>query len=164
MNSIFTRASVRTYQAAALKPQEIHRILQAGFCAPSARNAQPWAFIVVEKREKLNELSGFSPYAAFLKDAAMGIVVCGDRSRNPSLDYCEQDCAAATQNMLVEANELGIGSCWLGGYPNEERVAFLRKALSVEEPLVPLWAIAFGYPKEPVAVKEKWDASRIRFI
>ena len=164
MNALFTRTSVRAYQNDALKPEEIRRILQAGFCAPSARNARPWYFIVIQEKEKLAQLSRFSPYASFLKEAAMGILVCGDRSRNPSLDYCEQDCAAATQNMMIEANDLGIGSCWLGGYPNEERVLFLKKALQVEEPLIPLWMIAFGHPKEQPSVKDKWEEDRIRFV
>ena len=163
MNSIYERTSVRAYQPCALQKEEIKQILKAAFCAPSARNAQPWYFIVVEDKAKLEQLSHFSPYASFLKDAAMGIVVCADLSRNPSFDYCQQDCAAATQNMLLEAKELGIGTCWLGGHPNEDRVEFLKNALQIKEPLFPLWMISFGYPAQPEVIKDKWDPAKIRF-
>ena len=124
MNALFTRTSVRAYQNDALKPEEIRRILQAGFCAPSARNARPWYFIVIQEKEKLAQLSRFSPYASFLKEAAMGILVCGDRSRNPSLDYCEQDCAAATQNMMVEANDLASAAAGWADIPMKSGSCF----------------------------------------
>ncbi len=163
MNSIFERTSVRSYKAQRLKKEEVQQILQAAFCAPSARNAQPWYFIVIQDKGKLEKLSHFSPYASFLKEAAMGMIVCGDLSKNASIDYCQQDCAAATQNMLIEAKKLGIGTCWLGGYPNEDRVSYLREQMQIKEPLIPLWMISFGYPKEEPAIKDKWDDSKIRF-
>lgn len=94
----------------------------------------------------------------------MGIVVCCDLSRNPRLDYCQQDCAAATQNMLIEAKERGIGTCWLGGYPNDERVVYLRDVLQIEEPLMPLWAVSFGYPAVFGKVKDKWEDNVIRYL
>ncbi len=163
MNSIFERTSIRRYRNDPLKEEEIKKILQAAFSAPSARNAQPWYFIVVQNKEKLEQLSHFSMYASFLKDAAMGIIVCGDLSKNPSIDYCQQDCAAATQNMLIEAKELGIGSCWLGGYPNQDRITYLQEHMQIPEPYLPLWMIAFGYPDEEEKVKEKWDPAKLRF-
>ena len=121
MDAIFNRTSIRKYKQESLKKEEIDLILKAAFSAPSARNSQPWQFIVVENKDTLKDLSQMTPYASFLKNAAMGMVVCADKNKNDSLDYCQQDLAAATENMLVEAKSLGIGSCWLGVYPNEER-------------------------------------------
>ena len=104
MDAIFNRTSIRKYKQESLKKEEIDLILKAAFSAPSARNSQPWQFIVVENKYTL-----MTPYASFLKNAAMGMVVCADKNKNDSLDYCQQDLAAATENMLVEAKSLGIG-------------------------------------------------------
>ena len=94
MDAIFNRTSVRTYKQESLKKEEIDLILKAAFSAPSARNSQPWQFIVVENKDTLKDLSQMTPYASFLKDAAMGMVVCADKNKNDSLDYCQQDLAA----------------------------------------------------------------------
>lgn len=163
MNCILERTSVRKFKDIKLKKEEIDKILKAAFSAPSAKNAQPWFFIVTEDKKKLHDLSAFSPYARLLAGAALGIVVCADTDANPSLDYCQQDCAAATQNMLVEAKSLGIGSCWLGGYPNDERVFTLKSYFNLPENIVPLWMVAFGYPDETPKVKEKWKENKIRY-
>lgn len=163
MNDIFERTSVRKFKQEPIKKEEIDQILKAAFSAPSARNAQPWFFIVVEDKQKLIELSDFSPYSKLLANATLGILVCGDINCNDSLDYCQQDCAAATQNMLVEAKHLGIGSCWLGGYPNIERVNILKSYFNLEKNIVPLWLVAFGYPDETPKIKEKFKENKVRY-
>lgn len=163
MDAIFDRTSIRKYKDIALKEEEIHRILEAGFSAPSARNAQPWHFIVVRNKVTLSDLSRMTPYASFLKDAAMGIVVCADTNVNASLDYCQQDCAAATENMLVEAKSLGIGSCWLGVYPNEDRYLAINHYFQLPKGVYPLWMISFGYPDEANVIKCKFDEGKIHY-
>ena len=145
MDAIFNRTSIRKYKQESLKKEEIDLILKAAFSAPSARNSQPWQFIVVENKDTLKDLSQMTPYASFLKDAAMGMVVCADKNKNDSLDYCQQDLAAATENMLVEAKSLGIGSCWLGVYPNEERYLALNQYFKLPKGIVPMWMIATVY-------------------
>ena len=149
MNSIYDRCSIRKFKQESLKKSEIDKILRAAFCAPSAKNAQPWFFIVTEDKEKLKELSEFSPYAKLLADAALGIVVCADTDCNPSLDYCQQDCAAATQNMLIEAKELNIGSCWLGLVAIYFSVEENLKKLHIPDGYTPLYGVALGYKVEP---------------
>lgn len=163
MKAILTRTSVRKYLDKQLSKGEIEQILRAGFAAPSAKNTQPWEFIVVENKQTLATMSTFSPYAGLIKNAAMGMVVCGNTDRNPIVDYCQQDCAAATENMLVAANDLGIGSCWIGIYPHEERMKPIRDLFNLPENIVPLWMIAFGYPDQKIVVKDKWDESKIHY-
>ena len=163
MDAIFNRTSVRKYKQKSLKKEEIDLILKAAFSAPSARNSQPWQFIVVENKDTLKDLSQMTPYASFLKDAAMGIVVCADKSKNDSLDYCQQDLAAATENMLVEAKSLGIGSCWLGVYPNEERYLALNQYFKLPKGIVPMWMISFGYIDQEEVVKDKFDSSKVHY-
>lgn len=163
MNAIFDRCSIRQYKQQPLKKEEIQLILKAAFCAPSASNKQPWFFIVVNDKNKLEKMSTFTPYATPLKKAAMGIVVCTDLNCNQYIDYGQQDCAAATQNMLLEAHELGIGSCWIGFYPHQDRVEKLKNYFQLEENIVPLWAVAFGYMDEAPNIKNKWKEEKIRY-
>lgn len=163
MDAIFNRTSVRKYKQKSLKKEEIDLILKAAFSAPSARNSQPWQFIVVENKDTLKDLSQMTPYASFLKDTAMGIVVCADKSKNDSLDYCQQDLAAATENMLVEAKSLGIGSCWLGVYPNEERYLALNQYFKLPKGIVPMWMISFGYIDQEEVAKDKFDSSKVHY-
>lgn len=161
MKSIKTRCSVRVFEDKPILDSDVEKILRAGFCAPSACNYQPWQFVVVKEKTRLLKLATTSPYATPLETAVCAIVVLADLSCNPSLDYCQQDCAAATQNMLIQANKLGIGSCWLGGYPNQDRVEAIRSILSVPEGIVPLWTIALGYPDQKLNIQDKWKPEKI---
>lgn len=163
MKDILTRTSVRKFLAKKLTKAEIEQILRAGFSAPSAKNTQPWEFIVVENPDTLAKMSTFSPYAGLIKNAAMGMVVCGNTDCNSIIDYCEQDCAAATENMLIAANSLGIGSCWIGMYPHLERTEPLRECFKIPKHITPLWMIAFGYPDQKIVVKDKWNEHKIHY-
>ena len=163
MNIIFERCSIRKYQNKAIEKENIELILKAAFCAPSARNAQPWEFIVIEDKSTLQTLSTFTPYAKPLQNATLGVVVCANLNRNSMIDFCEQDLAAATQNMLLQAQTLGIGSVWIGVYPIEERVAMLKEHFKLPEQIVPLWMIAFGYPDEKANIKNKFQESYIHY-
>lgn len=163
MESIFNRTSVRKYKKEALKQEEIDLILKAAFSAPSAANRQPWQFIVVLNKQTLFDLSKMTPYASLLKDAAMCVVVCADKSKNDNLNYCQQDLAAATENMLIEAKSLNIGSCWLGVYPNEESYLALNAYFKLPKGIVPMWMVAFGYPDQKIVVKDKFDKDKIHY-
>ena len=76
----------------------------------------------------------------------------------------EVHCFMSDADVAAEAKERGIGTCWLGGYPNDERVVYLRDALQIEEPLMPLWAVSFGYPAVFGKVKDKWEDNVIRYL
>ena len=163
MNSIFARSSVRHYLDQPIEKEKVDLILRAGFAAPSAMNAQPWEFIVIDDPKVNQQLSELSPYAKMLAKAPLGIVVCANLERSHMIDFCEQDCAAATQNMLVEAKTLEIGSVWLGMYPLEDRVNALREYFQLPEHIVPLWMIAFGYPDEKENIKDKFHEEFIHY-
>ena len=163
MNSIFERTSVRKYTDAPIEKEKLDLILRAGFCAPSAHNFQPWEFVVVQNKDKLKEMSTLTPWARPLAGASLGMVFCCDTTRNPNMSRCQQDCAAATENMLLEAKELGVGSVWIGVYDDADRVEKVRNAFSLPEHIVPLWMAAFGYPAETPAVKEKYREERIHY-
>ena len=96
--------------------------------APSAVAKDPWEFIVVRHRDMLNRLVSGLPNGQMLADAALGIVVCGNlqRAHDCQLSYLLQDCSAAIENMLLAAQALGLGACWLGVHPRDDRIAHVR--------------------------------------
>lgn len=163
MQDILNRTSVRKFQTKKIEPEVLKQILQAGFSAPSAKNTQPWEFLIVQNSQTLEKMSSFTPYAMPIKKAPLGMLICANTNCNPFIDYCEQDCAAATENMLIAAKKLGVGSCWIGVYPNTERVEPIRQYFSLPKNIVPLWMIAFGYPAETPKVKNKWNENKIHY-
>ena len=163
MQNILNRTSVRKYLPKKIAEEELQQILLAGFAAPSAKNTQPWEFLVVQNPETLQKMASFTPYAHPIKNAPLGMIVCANTKRNPFIDYCEQDCAAATENMLIAAKSLGIGSCWIGVYPHEDRTSPIREYFNLPDYITPLWMISFGYPAENPKVKDKWDDNKIHY-
>jgi nitroreductase len=109
--------------------------------APSAANEQPWEFVAIQDRKMLDEIPAFSTFAAMAKRAPLGILVCAD-TRNVVLPrFWVQDCAAATQNLLVAAHALGLGAVWTGVYPMDGDVAGFVKHCHLPEGIVPLHSL-----------------------
>jgi len=163
MSIIFKRRSIRKYKNEIIPDEIIEKLLRAGFAAPSARNAQPWHFIVVSDRNILEEIPKFHPYSKMLLEASHAIVVCGDLSSEIVRDYWVQDCSAATQNILLMATELGLGSVWLGLYPDEARVNALKKLLKIPDEAMPLSIIAIGYPDETREPIDRFNVEKVHY-
>lgn len=115
--AILTRRSVRQYTSHLVPKKVVKRLLSAAMQAPSAGNQQPWHFIVVTRREQLNAMAEVLPKGKMLAQAPLGIMVCADTTDLKHQDYWVQDCAAATQNLLLAAHASGLGAVWLGVYP-----------------------------------------------
>lgn len=166
-NMIFKRTSVRKYTQEKVSLEQIEMLMRAGMAAPSARNAQPWEFVVIQDRETLLQITEFHPYSFMLKEAPLAIVVCADtQNESPELkglDYWVQDCAAATENIMLQAAEMGLGSVWLGVFPKENIYKPLAKLLGVPSNIVPFSIIALGHPDGEVHPKNKFDAKKIHF-
>lgn len=163
MNSIFKRRSIRKYTSEKVSEDTVKELLKAGMSAPSAANEQPWEFIVIRDREILKEIIDVHGYAAMLKEADVAIAVCGNINRDKVGGFWVQDCSAATENILIEAQELGLGAVWLGVYPLEERVNPIKKILKLPESITPLSIISIGYPAEHKAESNYYDESRIHY-
>lgn len=161
MNAIFKRRSIRKYTEIKVSEELIEQILRAGMAAPSAGNERPWHFVVIDDKDVLNQIPKFHPYSNMLKEASCAIVVCGDTALQRFDGYWVQDCSAATQNMLIMATELGLGSVWLGVYPNKERVKPLKQLLNLPESVIPLSIISIGYPAEEKKPNDSFDKTRV---
>jgi nitroreductase len=164
--AIRARRSVRKYKAGQTIPQEqIDLLLEAAMCAPSACNSRPWEFVVVENAAVKREITKMQPYCRSLPDAALAIVVCGIAQALPTAPgegFWPQDCAAATENILLQATELGYGTCWCGVYPHKELSVELAKLLGVES--TPLSIILVGVADEQPAQRGFYDPARVRYL
>ena len=149
LSTIFSRKSVRHYLEKPIPRETLDTILKAGTSGPSCVNAKDWAFLVVQDRATLQKMAEANGRPADpLKKAAAGILILGDLNRAfpPAKDYWVIDGAIAGQNMVLAAQALGIGSVWLGTWPQTERVEAQRKLFSLPEHWIPHSILALGYP------------------
>jgi len=161
LEMVYTRRSIRSYSDRKISDDEIVKILKAAMQAPSAGNEQPWHFVVVRDRETLKKMSEAFTFGQMLPNANVAIVVCADPklSKYP-YEMWVQDCSAATQNILIAARMLGIGSVWLGVYPRKERMEKLRRILGIPDDIVVFSVVSLGYPKSEKEFYEAQDRFR----
>ncbi len=153
MHSLMTRRSTRRFTDQPIEAEKVHAILEAAMSGPCCVNAREWEFIVVTEREKLCAMADANGVPALpLKQAAVGILICGNLKRAfpPAPDYWIIDGAIAGQNICLAAHGLGIGSVWLGTWPQMERVEQQRTLLTLPEHIIPHSVIALGYPMEDI--------------
>jgi len=150
LDFIFTRRSIRRYEAKEVPEEILTDLLEAGMAAPSAVARDPWHFIVLRRRENLDRLAGILPHGKMLRQATAALVVCGDinRAHDQKESYLLQDLSAAVENILLAANASGLGSCWLGVHPRQERMEGIKKMFGLPEGIIPMCAIALGWPAE----------------
>ncbi len=158
IENIFSRTSVRKFSDRPVEQGKIDTMLRAGMSAPSGKDIRPWEFIVVTDRAKLDSLAAGLPYAKMLEHAPMAIIVCGDSEKS---SYWYLDCSAATQNVLLAAEALGLGAVWTATYPYEDRMAVVNKHIPLPEAVKSLCVIPIGYPAMPHNPKDKWDESKV---
>jgi len=161
IEAILTRRSIRKYSREKITGNQIEIILKAAMYAPSAMNQQPWHFIVIDDREKLNRIMEVHPYSKMLKEAGLAILVCGDERLQLSKGYWVVDCGAATQNLLLAAHGIGLGAVWLGVHPREERKSGIRKIFHLPDHVQPFSLISIGYPAEEKPVPQRFKPERI---
>ena len=161
MQAILTRRSVRNYINKKVPEKIISEILNAAVSSPSAGNEQPWQFVIINKREILDEVTKFHPNAKMLLEAPLAILVCGDLELEKFKGYWMLDCSAATQNILLSARALGLGTCWLGIYPRDERITKIRKMMNLPENIIPFSLVSIGYTTSRQKKVERLDDFRI---
>ncbi|MHB8973234.1 MAG: nitroreductase family protein [Pirellulaceae bacterium] len=160
---LFSRRSVRSYQQREVGDDLVQALLEAAMAAPSAAAKDPWEFVVIRNRTTLQQIAEGLPNGTMLTTAALGIVVCGDlrRSHDHQLSYLLQDCSAAIENLLLAAHALGLGACWLGVHPREDRVAHVRRLLSIPDDVLPVSAISLGWPAESPLPRTRFRSAAV---
>lgn len=163
---IHSRKSVRRYTGEKVSTEDLLALMKAGMAAPSAVNKQPWAFIAVTDPATLVKLAEKLPFTKMIVKAGACIIVCGDMSKALSgveRDFWIQDCSAASQNILLAAESMGLGAVWSGMYPLQERVDHVRSVLGIPDTVVPLNVIAVGYPTGVEKPQNKFNEENIHW-
>ncbi len=141
--AIKKRSSVRTYIDKPIEKQKLEQIIEAGIQAPTARAIEPWEFVVLTDKEKIKTVANITDHGKFMKDASACIVVYSSDTK-----YYLEDCCAATQNILLAAAALGVGSCWIAG-DKKPYCAQISKELKVPLEYKLVSIISLGLAKEP---------------
>jgi nitroreductase len=151
LEAIRGRRSIRAFKSQNVPQEVITELIDAARWAPSAGDIQPWEFIIIRKPEIKKRLVEAALGQAFIEEAPVVIVVCANESRSSQRYgtrgrtlYCLQDTAATIQNIHLLAHSLGLGSCWVGAFKEEEAMEVLKLSLGTR----PIAIIPVGYPAE----------------
>lgn len=162
---ILSRRSVRKFKSEPIPREMIEKLCEAADSAPSACNRRPVNFYVVTNEEKLSELSAAGRFTKM--KSPLAIVVVGNLRKALPMqlaDYWIHDAGAATENILIKATELGLGSCWCGVHPQKRVMAKVSAALGLDEKEIPFAIVKLGYPDESHPAHEGFDPKRVTFI
>jgi nitroreductase len=158
------RRSIRAYKAVDVPEETVEKLIDAARWAPSAGNIQPWEFIVVRNPEIKRRLAEAALGQSFIEEAPVVIVVCADEERSARgygvrgrTLYCIQDTAAAIQNIHLAAYALGLGTCWVGAFREDEA----RRILGIPEGIRPVAIIPVGFPAESPAPRSRRPLKQI---
>lgn len=149
LDAIRERFSCRSFRSDPVTDAQLREVLGAGFCAPSGHNARPWHFTVVTDQEKRRQLSEVHQYARMCARAPVVLVICADRAKAP--DWWLDDSAAAIENILIQAQALGLGTCWIGIHAAKtpdggSRQDYVRSVLDIPPEITVVALIALGHP------------------
>ena len=161
LETILSRRSIRKYTKRIISENHVRRMLDVLMRSPSAADARPWHFVIVDRRGLLDRMGRELDHCEMLLEATLGILVCGDPSLEKIPGFWPQDCAAATENLLIAVNALKFGGVWIGLYPIEERMAVVRRALGIPKKMVPFALASIGYPAERLPPEDRYNARKV---
>ncbi len=155
---IAKRRSIRKFTGEAIPRDALVTILKAAMAAPSANNARPWEFLVVTDRAKISAICRAHPYAGFGVDAGAVIIPFGKKE---GYKWFDQDMAAATENLLLAAAQLGLGATWCGLHGElEERV---HSVAGLSDDVFGFALIPIGIPAEEKPPRTQYDEKRVHW-
>ena len=161
MDPVLSRRSIRKYTNQPVSEESLRLLLKAAMVAPSAGDERPWHFVVIRRRNICLRMMDIHPHAHMLKRAPVSILICGDETLQKLRGFWVQDCAAATENILIEAQQLKLGAVWLGIYPMPGKVEAFRRLLNIPTYVVPFALVVVGHPAEHKEPAERFDESRV---
>jgi nitroreductase len=164
MQIIFSRRSIRKYQEREVEKEKLELLLKAAMAAPTACNNQPWEFVVVTEKERMDQFRKSMPFGKHNAPAA--IVVCTNPTigKSPACgNFWVQDCSAAVENILIAAVGLGLGTVWLGTYPIRLIMSTVSKIVGLPRLMKPLAVIYVGYPAEEKEARTQYEERRVHW-
>lgn len=158
LDIIFSRRSIREYSGEPVSEEDVESLLKAAMAAPSASDRKPWHFVVVTDKSVLKALADAHPYGKMISTAEVGIAVCGAPAIS---DWWVQDCAAATENILIAVEALGLGGVWLGCHGRPEREQAVRNVLDIPDEIGILSLLSIGRPGVKKEARTQYNPARI---
>ena len=163
LEAIKQRQSIRKYQNTPIETEKINSLLEAAMNAPTARNTQEWKFVVITNREALNDMCNLSPYTTMMKEAPCAILVLADLEKAINKEYGLINCAAAIENLIIEAMHQELGTCWCGIAPVEERIEKFKEYFKLADNEYPIGVVAVGYSNEKKPLINNFDPKKVRY-
>ena len=164
MNAIFTRTSTRQFESRPVESKYIIKMLRAAMAAPSAVNQQPWEFWVTDDKDIISRLSQVSPYATPAKNAPVVIVPCWNTEGLRAEPMVQIDMAIATENILLEAEELGLGAVMIGIAPLPDRMDAVAEILHLPANFKAFTIIPVGWPVNKRPQEDRYEPAKIHVI
>ncbi len=161
IEAIKQRRSTRIFNDKQIDNQDIQTILECAMCAPTARNQQGFRFIVVDDVNILSDIASNIEHGKMCKDASHAIIVCYEVNDELSELYWVQDASASTQNILLSATDLGIGSVWVAIHPREQKINFITNYFKLPQTIKPLCLVALGYKDNFLKEVNRFDKSKV---
>lgn len=158
---IRNRRSIRKYVNRTVPAEKLETLLRAAMQAPTARNLQPWEFVITQNRDIMNRIPEVHPYSQMVRTAGAVILVCGNRRLQNDISYLLEDCSAAVQNILLEAVNQELGAVWLGIYPKEDRVQGISRLFNLPEHIVPIALVSIGIPGEVKEFEDRYNTEKV---
>ena len=144
---VSTLSSIRVYDDRDVDMETIRKVIEAGRLAPSAHNDQPWEFILINEKERLQQMAKYCISGSFIIQVSFAVVVLTD----PRSKWQQIDTTRAVQNMVLTAWSMKLGSCWIGRL-NEDG---LKKYLKIPDSWDVLTVLPFGYFNEKIVPRVK---------
>lgn len=162
IEAIRSRRSIRRYTGEPIAEEALMDMLRDAMQAPSANNQQPWRFILVRGQEHKDALASIHSWYSAIHTSAAVFIVCADLNESPHPFYLHQDCAAATENLLLSATARGYGSLWMG-IKNDDTTAskVFSEQFHIPSHIQPFALVAVGHELEKVNPVNRFDSAKL---
>ena len=161
LTAIHTRRSYRSFTGAPVKPEDMKEILSAGMSAPSAKDARPWHFVVLETERSLELIEHSIPLMGYAVKAGAALLVCADTAKEPGLPLAHISTAVCCQNMWLALTGLGYGAVWVNVFPEEQRIKAWKELAKLPAHISPLCLMIIGVPEVRLPAEDRFDAKRV---
>ncbi len=161
LTAIHARRSYRSFTGAPVKAEDMQEILSAGMSAPSAKDARPWHFVVLETEKSLELIERSIPLMSYAAKAGAALLVCVDTVKEPGVPLAYVSGAVCCQNMWLALTGLGYGAVWVNVFPEEQRMSAWRELAKLPDHISPLCLMIIGVPDVRLPAENRFDAQRV---
>ena len=161
IDNLVSRRTIRQFDGRPVEEEALQTILKAAMAAPTAFDARPWHFVLVDDPAVMATLSKRMGGCEMCEQTPNGILVCADPSTEKLPGIWIQDCSACVQNIQLAVHALGLATVWLAIYLVEERIQAVREIMNIPSTLIPFALLPVGYPNELPDQRERFLPERV---